>query len=34
MVTITNTTITRDEVWHAFRRPPDVRLRDSYISAD
>ncbi len=30
MVTMTNTTITRDEVWHAFRRTPDVRLRERY----
>jgi transposase len=30
MVTITNTTITRDEVWRAFRRTPDVRLRERY----
>jgi len=30
MVTITHTTITRDEVWHAFRRTPDVRLRERY----
>jgi transposase len=30
MVTIRNTTITRDEVWRAFRRTPDVRLRERY----
>jgi hypothetical protein len=30
MVTMTNTTITRDEVWRAFRRTPDVRLRERY----
>jgi transposase len=30
MLTITNTTITRDEVWRAFRRTPDVRLRERY----
>jgi transposase len=29
-VTMTNTTITRDEVWRAFRRTPDVRLRERY----
>ena len=28
MVTITTTTITRDEVWRAFRRTPDGRLRE------
>jgi transposase len=30
MVTITDTTITRDEVWRAFRRTHDVRLRERY----
>jgi transposase len=30
MVTITNSTITREEVWRAFRRTPDVRLRERY----
>jgi transposase len=30
MMTITKTTITRDEVWRAFRRTPDVRLRERY----
>jgi hypothetical protein len=30
MLTIMNTTITRDEVWRAFRRMPDVRLRERY----
>jgi len=30
VVTITHTTITRDEVWRAFRRTPDVRLRERY----
>jgi len=30
MVTITKTTITREEVWHAFRQTPDVRLRERY----
>jgi hypothetical protein len=28
MVPRTTTTITRDEVWRAFRRTPDVRLRE------
>ena len=26
-MTMTPTMITREERWHAFRRPPDVRLR-------
>ena len=30
MVTMTTTTITREEVWRAFRRTPDVRLRERY----
>jgi transposase len=30
MVTITNTTVTRDEVWRAFRRTHEVRLRERY----
>jgi transposase len=30
MLTITNTTVTRDEVWRAFRRTQDVRLRERY----
>jgi transposase len=30
MMTMTNTTITRDEVWRAFRRTPEVRLRERY----
>jgi transposase len=30
MLTITNTMITRDEVWRAFRRTADVRLRERY----
>jgi transposase len=30
MVTMTNTTITRDEVWRAFRRTLDIRLRERY----
>jgi hypothetical protein len=30
MVTITNTTVTREQVWTAFCRTPDVRLRERY----
>jgi hypothetical protein len=30
MLMITNTTIPRDEVWRAFRRTLDVRLRERY----
>jgi transposase len=30
MVTMTNTPITRNEVWRAFRRTHDVRLRERY----
>jgi transposase len=30
MVTIANTTVTREQVWTAFRRTPDVRLRERY----
>ena len=30
MVTITNTTIPRNEVWRGFRRVHDVRLRERY----
>jgi transposase len=30
MVTITNTTVTREPVWAAFRRTHDVRLRERY----
>ena len=30
MLRITNPTITRKEVWTAFRRPHDVRLRERY----
>jgi transposase len=30
MVTITNTTTPRDEVWRVFRRVHDVRLRERY----
>jgi transposase len=32
MLTITNTTVTRDEAWAAFRRTQDVRLRERYHS--
>jgi transposase len=28
MLTITNTSVTREHVWAAFRRTPDVRLRE------
>jgi transposase len=30
MLRITNPTITRKEVWTAFRRPHDVRVRERY----
>ena len=30
MVTITNTTVTRDDVWRAFRRTHDARLRERH----
>jgi transposase len=30
MLEITNTAVTRDEVWHAFRRTRDTRLRERY----
>jgi hypothetical protein len=30
MWTITNTTVSREEVWTAFRQTPDVRLRERY----
>jgi transposase len=30
MLTITNTMVTREHVWVAFRRTPDVRLRERY----
>jgi transposase len=30
MLTITNTTVRREEVWTAFRRTSDVRLRERY----
>jgi transposase len=32
MLTMTNTTVTREQVWTAFRRTPDVRLRERYPS--
>jgi transposase len=32
MLTMTNTTVTREQVWTAFRRTPDVRLRERYHS--
>jgi hypothetical protein len=32
MLTITNTTITRDEVWTAFRHTRHTRLRERYHS--
>jgi transposase len=30
MLTMTNTTVTREQVWAAFRATPDVRLRERY----
>jgi transposase len=30
MLEITNTAVPRDEVWHAFRRAHDARLRERY----
>ena len=30
MLTITNTTVTREQVWAAFRRTHEVRLRERY----
>ena len=30
MVTITNTTVTREQVWTAFRRTPDGWVRERY----
>jgi hypothetical protein len=30
MLPITNTTVTRDAVWRAFRRMHDERLRERY----
>jgi hypothetical protein len=30
VLTITNTSVTREQVWTAFRRTPDVRLRERY----
>jgi hypothetical protein len=32
MLTMTNTAVTREPVWTAFRRTPDVRLRERYHS--
>jgi hypothetical protein len=32
MLTVTNTTVTREHVWTVFRRTPDVRLRERYHS--
>ena len=32
MLTITNTTVTREQVWTAFRRTHDARLRERYHS--
>jgi hypothetical protein len=32
MLAITNTTVTRQEVWTAFRRTHDSRLRERYHS--
>jgi transposase len=32
MLTITNTTVSRDAVWAAFRRTSDVRQRERYHS--
>jgi hypothetical protein len=29
-LTMTNTSVTREQVWTAFRRTPDVRLRERY----
>jgi transposase len=28
MLTMTNTSVTREHIWTAFRRTPDVRLRE------
>jgi transposase len=30
MLTMTNTSVTREHGWTAFRRTPDVRLRERY----
>ena len=30
MLTITNTAVTPEQVWTAFRQTPDVRLRERY----
>jgi transposase len=32
MLTITNTAVTREQVWTAFRRTHDARLRERYHS--
>ena len=32
MLTMTNTAVTREQVWTAFRRTPDVRWRERYHS--
>jgi len=32
MLTMTNTTVTREQVWTTFRRTPDVRLQERYHS--
>ena len=32
MLTMTNTAVTREQVWTAFRRMPDVRWRERYHS--
>jgi Homeodomain-like domain len=32
MLTITNTAVTCDEIWTAFRRTQDIRLRERYHS--
>jgi transposase len=30
MLTVTNTSVTREHLWTVFRRTPDVRLRERY----
>jgi hypothetical protein len=30
MLSITNTTVTREDLWRTFRRTHDVRLRERY----
>jgi hypothetical protein len=32
MLTITNMTVPREQVWAAFRHAPDIRLRERYPS--